>query len=209
MDVQRLSRRTVLVIACIAPWSRLRASPNFLDEKDPAQWSATEIKKLTTDSPWAKKIRGYYLPSGRQSAPWSERPWPGNYRASELYGTALWESAQPIRNALKHSLPTAFDNHYVISVNGLPAPSQEELEDLKQFTTMEKMPGGINHAALVNRREGPNPTVLFGFPKSSLALPTAGQVEFSGVEFTARLDPLIVKARFNIKRMLYRRAVAL
>jgi hypothetical protein len=191
-----ISRRTLLAVAAAGPWSRLQASGSaFWNAKDPAQWTPDEIKKLTTNSPWAKPVQ-------------AKLRLPGRYPKYDVYfhGTARWESAQPIRDALKDPLPATFANHYVISVSGLTAPNQEDLEEVKQGTTLEKKPGGIKYADLVKRGEGSHPTVLFGFPRSTLV---PAEAEFSELEVFLRLDPLFARVRFTVKQMSYCGALAL
>jgi hypothetical protein len=55
-----LTRRGVLLLASSAAaqsWFRLYAgSSDFWNKKEPAEWSAEEIDKLVTKSPWAKEI---------------------------------------------------------------------------------------------------------------------------------------------------------
>jgi hypothetical protein len=55
-----LTRRDVLMLGAIAgaqPWFRLYAgNSDFWNKKDPAEWSAEEIDRLVTRSPWAKEV---------------------------------------------------------------------------------------------------------------------------------------------------------
>jgi len=55
-----LSRRKILLLASTAAvqgWLPLDGGDSgFWNKKDPAEWTAEEIHKLTTDSPWAKPV---------------------------------------------------------------------------------------------------------------------------------------------------------
>ena len=55
------TRRTMLLLgstATVGSWTRLIAKESkFWDSKDPLQWSADEIDRLITKSPWAKEIK--------------------------------------------------------------------------------------------------------------------------------------------------------
>ena len=54
------TRRSVLKLAAgasVSAWFRLYgAGPDFWNKKPPADWSADEIQRLTTRSPWAKQV---------------------------------------------------------------------------------------------------------------------------------------------------------
>jgi hypothetical protein len=139
-------------------------------------------------------------------------------------GTIRWESAKPILEALKAPLADAFKDHYVISVSGFPvtgngsrnsrsegddsnASLQDVLDHLKSVTFLQPktkrdvQPGIVQQPA--NGRYGS--TVLFGFSKEVLALqPEDNEVTFV-TEFGNRLD---LKAKFNLKEMLYKGELA-
>jgi len=145
----------------------------------------------------------------------------GRNTTSSYTGTVRWESAQPILDALKTPLPEAFAGHYVISVSSIPLTvgrrssqsedgdsskqSQDRLDDLKQFTTIQPKGKEIAQAGVVQQEISSGTILLFGFSRETLQL-TAEDKE---LDFTTRLGRLIVKAKFIPKEMLYHGQLAL
>jgi hypothetical protein len=216
------TRRTMLTLAAggvaslvLPPRSR---AADFWTIKDSSKWTPEEIHILLSNSPWAKQVKARYKIEAAdkpETAPWSERPvgMPGGLNhprlstsgpESDFTGTIRWESSRPIREALKDSLPAPFANHYVISVSGLPAPTEKNLEKLKGLASLTKKPDGFAGAAFIQQRNAPNAAFLFAFAKDSLVLTASGEVEF-----TAALDPLVVSVKFPLKPMRYRGELAL
>jgi len=133
-------RNALLGGAGIAAWIRLDAAAvvEFWEKKPPAEWTAEEIDRLITKSPWAKEVTADYAPEGGGSGPLGggkgrpqvSLPGMGGRRgnrgggrqggASSYKGTVRWESAKPILEAMKAPLPEQFANHYVIGVHGVP-----------------------------------------------------------------------------------------
>jgi hypothetical protein len=145
---------------------------------------------------------------------------------SSYKGTVRWESAQPILQATKSTLPDVFANHYVIAVTGIPllnsrmrrsrtedddsqnsrtsGESDQRLDDLKQFSTLQPKGKELAQAGIVQRQVSNGNVLLFGFSRETLQL-TSDDKE---VDFATRLGSLLVKARFNLKEMLYRGQLA-
>lgn len=142
--------------------------------------------------------------------------------------TVRWESAKPIREALKAPLPEEFANAYVISVSGVPVLevgrqhsddgdttttvsrglSDEVLDRIKELTYLE--PKGKSPAQPSAVRKGTpgssgTPTLLFGFPREVLPL-TADDKD---VTFTTQLGRIEVRTRFSLKDMMYHKELAL
>ena len=207
------------------------AMGGFWEKKPPSEWTAEEIDKLITKSPWAKQVKAEYLSNPNSECSggrgvWSEQPplprigMPGGPVGfptggggaprsvkSEYEATVRWESAEPIRLALKTKLTDVFAKHYVISVSGLPriggddckaSTDNEDLKSLKQFATL-----GSTHADAVERQVSASSNFLFGFPKSAIA------ADAKEVTFSAHLGRLSVKAKFNLKEMMYAGHLAL
>ncbi|HZT29833.1 MAG TPA: hypothetical protein VFA33_08120 [Bryobacteraceae bacterium] len=154
--------------------------------------------------------------------------YPGGGRGMSFHGVVRWESAKPILDALKTPLPEALANHYVISVSGIPmlasrqqrsddgqtdttisqGMSEDMLERLKGLTYLEPkgkepaQPGVVQLAATTSRE---TKTVLFGFSKDLLHLGP----EDKEVSFTTQFGRAPIKAKFNLKEMVYRGALAL
>ena len=142
--------------------------------------------------------------------------------------TVRWESAKPVQEALKGSLPEALAKDYVISVSGVPVlqPGRQHDDDGDTTTTVSKglsdeildrirnltylEPKGKSPAQPSLVQKGPisssgMPTLLFGFPREEMPL-TADDRE---VTFTTQLGRIEVKTRFNLKDMMYHKELAL
>jgi len=141
-------------------------------------------------------------------------------------GVVRWESAQPILEALKTPLPESFADRYVISVSGMPLHGEAErsssedsedaaarrvrdgaLERLKSFTELQKKGAAPLQPGVVEQNPastGVGVTVLFGFSKELLAIsPQDGEITFS-----TQMGTTAVKVKFDLKRMLYHKALA-
>jgi hypothetical protein len=135
----------------------------------------------------------------------------------QFKGTVRWESAKPVIEALKAQPPDAFANHYVISVSGIPlspgrrraapgdeegnAPSAAMLDRLKGLTTLQ--PKGRESAQpgiVQSQRQLGDEVLLFGFSKEILPLGPKDKE----ILFTTLLGSFHVKAKFNLKDMMYR-----
>ena len=135
----------------------------------------------------------------------------GGMPTQSFRGTVRWESAQPVLEALKSKLPEAFANHYVISVSGFPLSgrnrrrSQGEddtadlLDRLKQVTFLEAKGKRDLQPGLVQEQTSSYGSVLFGFSKEMLTI----KPEDKEVTFTTEVGRLTVKAKFNLKDMMY------
>ena len=152
----------------------------------------------------------------------------GGTRTATSYekGTVIWESAKPVRAAIKTPLPDAFANHYVISVSGIPlrgdrrrsqtssddsdssrtssSSADDALDNLKQLTTLTPKGKELAEAGVVARQTNTYSSILFGFSKEFLEL-TKQDHE---VLFETRLGNLVVKAKFDPKEMLYRKELS-
>jgi hypothetical protein len=203
----------VLTAAAIASWSRAYGfGKEFWDSKEPAEWNADEIAKLLTKSPWAKVVSGERVRARRGTAdmggprtriPGTGRPKAPSARTVTTYkGTVVWESAAPIRAALKTRLPDGFEGQYVIGVSGVPlvkADSKGALDRLRQLTTLQtKNRQPLEAAGAEVQRE--NGTVyLFRFAKEGLPISR----DEKEVVFTTHMGNTLFTAKFNPKEMLY------
>jgi hypothetical protein len=143
----------------------------------------------------------------------------GGGPSQTFQGTVRWESAKPILEAIKAPLPETFANHYVIGVSGFPMmsgrprsedddnrdstaqASEARLDNLKSLTFLKpKDKEGEQPGLVLQQPSSGGGTYLFGFSKEMMAL-TAADKE---VTFTTRIGRLDVKAKFNLKEMLYR-----
>ncbi len=214
----------------------------FWNKKDASTWSSDEVLLLTTRSPWARDTRIDFKPIGEGAA--GERggsdlpPGPpdngrgganvsGRSPAKQLDVTVTWESAQPLRDALKYPMPGDFANHYAIGVANLPiaveggrlprkgaapppggppkAVSQEELLDwLKDAATLRAKSREPVAAGLIRPARGGS-MVLFGFSKELLPL----SLDDRDIVFLLDTDQMSVKTKFDPREMIYRGMLAL
>jgi hypothetical protein len=207
-------RRFVLAaMACVAaPAGLLRGRESgFWNRKDPSEWSPEEVDRLITKSPWAKEVTAT-LPGSRHGG---------------RQGVVRWESARPVLEAVKESLPRELGGHYVISVSGMPFPAprvvdpaetggaararQREMEsvvDRIRSQTRLEVKGATAQPAIVQETPfgvGETRTLLYGFSKVTRPLSAAD----SEVIFTTRIGAAQVKATFDLREMIYRNELSL
>jgi len=213
--------------------------PDFWNAKDPSEWSSAEIEQLTTKSPWAKEVtasgpaeRGYDQTSGGSPAPRTQSPRigipgipgiggggmggggrrsPRSAPMQSFKGTIRWESAKPILEALKAKLPASFENHYVISVSGIPlsgrygrSEADPDVDRLKGVTFLEARGKRSLQPGVVEQQTSSYGSVLFGFSKEMLAL----AADDKEILFTTEFGRLNLKAKFVPRDMLYRGELA-
>jgi hypothetical protein len=143
-----------------------------------------------------------------------------------IKGVVRWESAKPILEALRTPLPKEFENRYVISVSGFPLDGgqrrrqqypnqdddsqsqrsvQDQLDRLKQVTFLEPksrrdaQPGIVQQP--VSSTYG---SIWFGFDRDFLNL----KEEDKEVTFETQLGRMSIKAKFNLKDMMYKGQLA-
>jgi hypothetical protein len=223
------SRRTWLALAIsAAAGGRLAAADaDFWNKKDPGDWTADEIGRLLTKSPWAKEASGIYE-SGTQGSSTGALGQIGQQvgvngagmgrggrrgrgeapAAAQPKGAVVWESAKPILEARKKPVPAAFKDHYVVGVSGiaLPQMSDDQLFDqLKQFTSLQPNDQPPVQPGVAQKAEAGTNGVLLGFSFDAVEL----SADDKSIAFTTWLGHLVVKAKFDTKEMFYRGKVAL
>ena len=191
-----MNRRNLLRLASTAAglfWvqGNGEAAGHFWDTKLPSQWTPEEIAQLAANSPWAKQVTAQYRAAMDLD---NARPRPGTElqqgRGEAKVGecglvpcaaimpgkvAVIWESAQPIREAIHPVIPRELNGRYVISVRGLEGDySLERLASGSDLSAKGKPPV---EAGLVRQR---NNTYLFGFSKELMPLTAAdSEVQFS------------------------------
>jgi hypothetical protein len=216
-----ITRRTAMASALAGMFCYPRdgdAAAHFWDSKPATQWTPAEIAELSTNSPWAKQVTAQYSAALEGMAPPPEsEPMQGRGEAkvgecglvpcgSIMPGkvVVIWESAQPIREALHPLIPAQFNGRYVISLRGLV--QDQTLERLEQGAELSAKGKSPIQTGVVGQRNG---TYLFGFSKELMPL-DAGDKD---VQFTIRTGPnlsaTLVRAVFNPKDMIYRGTLAL
>lgn len=224
-----MTRRTALTAACgVAAFGY--AAKEFWNEKKPADWTGEEVDLLLNKSPWAKDAAISYY--GGQNGPLSNTL-PGEHsRASRNASSGTspsamspaawkaiirWESALPLRLALKSEPSPDFEKFYILNMVGDvpsvgatpdedPAQRAARFETLKQVTKLEHKGDEIllSRVAISPKNDISLAGTLFYFSRG-LALRT----EDKQATFSTKLGPIDVKCKFTLKDMMYRGALAL
>jgi hypothetical protein len=221
------TRRHILTLAGAGLASGFRlsaAGADFWNRKDPAEWSSEEIEQLMTRSPWAREVRAENSNARNLSNIGTGHPrgmggksgrMPSSKMIAPYQGTVLWESARPIRDALKTPLPDELAGQYVLSVNGIPLSKSNSADDddadgartaprnaldkLKGLTTLQVKGKDPIGARVVQQQTGNGAVYLFGFPKEGLAIAK----DDKEAVFETHMGKLVFTARFAPKEMLY------
>jgi hypothetical protein len=216
-----LTRRNLIRLgAFLTPGllSSLAATAHFWDSRPASEWTAAEIAELASKSPWAKPAMAQYRASLENLAPQpGSEPEPG--RGGTRGGpcglapcgqimpgevTVIWESAQPIREAIHPVIPPQFNGRYVISIRGLEGTQTlDKLEAGAELSAKGKSPV---QAGVVAQR---NNSYLFGFNKELMPLRADDKEVLFIVRTGAELKGTLVRATFVPREMIYRGTVAL
>jgi len=136
-----------------------------------------------------------------------------------------WASAQPLMALEKEPFPHELQGRYVISVTGLSPqmiqlgigrrgrgrsgaeaappqpnvdPRRAEIEQIFSETTLT-VKGHNTQNAVAMMRTADSQTYLFGFPKEPLPIAPSDKEAL----FTLKLGPLTIKAKFELKEMMF------
>jgi hypothetical protein len=218
-----MRRRELLMLSLAAVPGLCSPAGEFWNEKKPEDWTDAEIQELLTRSPWAKEgavsvfggaggsllnRNGAMNRSGNMSSTGRQRSNPTQTTqgdAPDLRYKAIvrWQSALPIREALKQKSMPAVEDNYIIAVVGdlaMADPDADEaqresrLDMMKQSTKLDKHGGAI---PLTNIETVKKLGTLFYFPR-------AEPIKDGQVTFTTKLGPVEVKCKFVVKEMMYR-----
>jgi hypothetical protein len=226
-----MTRRDVTRIGLALPgWAALQAwaatSKEFWNNKPPSDWAKSEIQDLLNRSPWAKEVNlsenGHGLDVGSGGGPGGYGNLPGGGVGRQQFAppagqgrfraTVRWDSALPIREAMHLKPSKDSEQNYIIAVTGdLPDVGQivganegtrdeQRMEDLKQYTKLERKgePMLLSRMAATPSDYPSGGGTLFYFGRRDAIL-----AEDKQVTFVTRVGPYEVKARFNLKEMLY------
>ena len=201
----KLSRRQLFLLAGAA--ARLGASePDFWNSKPATEWSTGDIYRLANHSPWANPVQSWvhsYFRGGVFNAG-TFPPLPAEWGPK---GVITWESAQPIRDALKTRLPRVFATSYVIGVDGIPLGNARSADYLRQYTVLQSK-GKVKWTvrAWVARELIRNSVVYaFGFPKSAAPI----DPDTSEIHFQTQFGRYMIQTKFRPRDMLYHGQLAL
>jgi len=206
------------------------AKGEFWNEKPPDAWSASEIEKLLSRSPWAKEADVDLNFDGFQGGPSGGGP-PGGFPGGDAPGGGFpgggpmgggqfkpvirWESAKAIQDARKKGAPADFGKYYVLSLSGTPMngaatpPFGDDDADARR-PSREQMQANLRQSTqlqikgkspLKPERIEPSETgIMFLFLRDDHPI----KRDDKEVTFQTKLGPLQLKARFALKDMLYR-----
>jgi hypothetical protein len=200
----------------------------WLDKKS-ADWTDEEIQQLLTKSPWAKDASifdaaahkgvsnaplagGIYRRGGGAAPPSARNPIPAAGSTGKWSATVRWDSALPVRDALKSPALRGSDENYIIALIGdIPAVSvpsdddstaerQQKLDMLKEFTRIERKddPLELQDIRIAPRTTRSPAGTWFYFSRVFPVMPEDKQVTF-----VTRVGPLEVKCKFVLRDMLY------
>ena len=200
---------------------------DFWNVKKPADWTADEVQEMLTKSPWAKDaaIFDSATHKGVSSAPFAGGIYGPQYDAPDgkslpsvrgLKGwgaTVRWESALPVREAMKAAKTPEADKNYIIALVGeMPAASvpsddddaaerQRKLDVLKESTRLERKddPLELQRVKIAPRTPLSPSGTLYYFSRTLPITPEDKQVTF-----VTKVGPLEVKCKFTLRDMLYR-----
>jgi hypothetical protein len=217
-----MTRREILMLS-LAAVPALGSPGEFWSDKKPADWTDDEIQEMLTRSPWAKEgsvsvfggaggnllnrngamnRNGGMTNSGRQRASTTQTQ---SSDSVDLRYKAIvrWQSALPIREALKSKPAEGIADFYILAVVGdlaMADPDADEaqresrLDMMKQYTKLDKHGGAI---PLANVEPVKKVGTLFYFPRSE-------PIKDGQVTFTTKMGPVEVKCKFTVKEMMYR-----
>lgn len=202
----------------------------FWNEKKPADWTDDERQELLTKSPWAKEaevknnsgvggigaprssggMRGRTM-GGSSGRPVGTIPDTSNIPQGHYRAIVRWDSALPVREALRNQSKDDPAANYILCVSGdLPmlgrrsndesdSEYQQRLDMLKQYTKIEKK-GDPIYLTKIGYQNGPASVsgTLFYFERNDLITPGDRTVTF-----VTKLGPNDVKAKFAVREMMY------
>jgi hypothetical protein len=224
-----MTRREIMMLPLVA-MPHLLASPaaEFWNDKKPADWTDDEVQEMLTRSPWAKEAsvsvfggtggtllnrngamnrNGVSTNTGRQRNA-NQTTQSGDAPDLRYKAILRWESALPIREALKKKPEEANADFYILALVGdlaLADPDADEaqresrLDMMKQYTRLEWHGGAI---PLSNVEPVKKVGTLFYFSRAEPIMD--GQVTF-----TTKMGPVEVKCRFTVKEMTMHRKLEL
>ena len=197
---RRLTRRELLFLVGAVPLTA--TDGDFWDAKPSSQWDVAEIYRLLNHSPWANQA--LWMPPLDRVQPDPRWTWPDSSTRVTLpehsYKTVVtWDSALPIREALKTEADPVYVDHYVIGVDGLPPG--DHYRQLLRFASLRSTghPKWTVHASDMRERHRVSSVSLFAFSRA--AAPIVATTDSVTFELSFR-DWMLVT--FKPKSMLYR-----
>jgi hypothetical protein len=203
-------------------WAR-----EFWIDKKPPEWNDSEIQQMLSKSPWAKEasifdVSGYRAPPamgragnsnrrGRTSGGGPSVPMAAS-NATAWKAIVRWESALPVRDALRRPRTPAMEENYVIALIGEIPASGIPTEDDDPGEQKMKM-AALRENTRIERRDDPLNLQRVGVAPGAGQFPGGTLYYFSRaipiypedkqVTFVTKIGPLEVKCKFTLRDMLY------
>jgi hypothetical protein len=217
-----MTRREILMLSLAAVPALSSPASEFWNDKKAEDWTDAEIQEMLTRSPWAKEgavsvfggaggsllnrngamnRSGNMSSSGRQRTSTTQTQ-SGDAPDLRYRAIVRWQSALPIREALKQKSVPGMTDNYVLAVVGdlaMADPDADEaqkesrLDMMKQYTKLDRHGGAI---PLANIEPVPKMGTLFYFSR-------AEPIKDGQVTFTTKMGPIEVKCKFPVKEMMY------
>jgi len=208
--------------AAASAWAK-----DFWNEKKPPDWTEDEIQQMLTKSPWARdasildtaalnglptpRIGGLSRRGGRSGT--AGNPPPSGGKSNSWNAIVRWESALPVREALKTPKTAEAEENYMIALIGDipgagvplddddPAERQQKLSFLKETTRLERKddPLELQRVKIPPRTPQSPSGTLFYF---SRVFPIT--LQDKQITFVTKVGPLEVKCKFTLRDMVYR-----
>jgi hypothetical protein len=190
------------------------SSKEFWNDKMPSDWSDAEIQQLLNKSPWAKDgsindtgLRGPLSsaarPASRRAGRGAAGPTGATGASIKWKATVRWDSALPVRAALKRGVPGDAPADYIINVLGnVPGVDPDSRTDILMDNTKLEHKGDeikLNKVEPAPKNELSADGTLFYFSRVF-----ALKLDDREVTFTTKLGPLDIKCKFALRDMLYR-----
>lgn len=219
-----MTRREILMLSLAAIPALGSPAGEFWNQKKPEDWTKDEVEEMLTRSPWAKEASvsvfgggggsllnrngamnrsGVMTNSGRQRANPNQTTQSGDAPDLRYKAILRWESALPIRQALKNKSTDGLADYYILALVGdlaLADPDADEteresrLDMMQQYTKLERHGGPIPLAKVEPAKKL---GTFFYFPRTEA-------IKDGQVTFTTKMGPVEVKCKFTVKEMTYR-----
>jgi hypothetical protein len=180
-------------------------SADFWETRSFTDWSDKELQKLTSDSPWSRRVAVVPDTRGRTGGLAST--------PSKLTLTISWRSALPMKQALVRNqvgldrpIPPASqlilerqEEFYVVSVSGLPMAYSRAAGSLKNEAFLQRPHGApISPSSTIIEPLKDTVILLFAFPRTDPIT-----LKDREVEFVSRLGQIVIRQKFNLKSMVF------
>jgi hypothetical protein len=204
------------MIGLASGFAQAYPAKEFWNEKNPSDWTAEEVDLMLNKSPWARVATISYY--GGQNGPLSNSL-PGSHSRSSKNASSgtspsavspadwkaiiRWQSALPVRQALKLDPSPDAENFYILNMVGdVPSigATPDGFETLKQVTKLEHKGDEIllSRVAVAPKDNFSLAGTLFYFSRGLALRPKDKQATFS-----TKLGPIDVKCKFTLGEMMY------